>query len=182
MNPGAAAAAAIGTSLIGGTVATLGTAKQRKQAKRAQKLLDTKYRDTSSTQGAAQGFRREQEYQRTADTRKFQDEMERLKASGVNPTLLNQRRKFHMDAMAEQKAVAGAQAEMLARQQLAGKRAELTAKANVPTAGERFMQGMGVAAPIASTVGEAVSDYQPAGKSTDTPEMIDDHAKQFGDK
>ena len=173
--------AAVGTSLLGGAVSTLATAKQRKQAKRAQKLLDTKYKDTRATQGVAQGIRQQFNRQQTSDTTKFMDEMARLESSGVNPTLLNQRRQAHMAARAEAAALTGAQAERADRSALAAKRGELMEKADVPTAGERFMQGMGVAAPFASAAAESVGSMPRKQQSVDTPDQINNLANSMED-
>jgi|21_taG_2_1085346.scaffolds.fasta_scaffold00466_14 hypothetical protein len=175
------AAVGFGLQALGGAGSVLGTIRQRRQAKRAQNLLDTTYRDTSSTQGAARGFRTHEGFARTADTRKFQDELARAKASGVSPTLLNQRRKFYMDRQAETAALSGMQAELLAREQLGATRAELTQQANVPTAGDRLMQGMNLTAPLGAQIGGAVATKEPKKPTQDTTDQVVDVDNSFAE-
>ena len=83
-----------------------------------------------------------------------------------------------MDAQAEAMALGGAQAEMAARSALAAKRGELERRiAATPSAGDRFLQGMGIAAPVAGAVGaEAAKAQGGRGPQVDTPQQIDDVA------
>lgn len=152
--------AGAGLALAGGAANWWSDRGDRKRAQRFKGLLKGKFKDTGWTDTRKESLLGKNTRASNVASSQLESDLDRAAAAGVNPTLLNEKRKAFMLAKAEQAAQLGGNLETAAVQATGLRRAELQNKIDAtPSGWESFIggaqQGLQMGANVAS-IGKSV--------------------------
>lgn len=150
----------------------------RKRAQRAEGLLAGKFRDSSWADTRKQGLLSKSDRASNVAGSTLEDDLSRAQAAGVNPTLLNEKRKAFMLAEGQKRAALGGNLEAAGVQATGIRRAELQNKIDAtPSGWESFIGGASSTAGTIANVAGAAQGLDKFGSMPDksfAPGEIDD--------